>query len=277
MSLNKFKDYTKYTIIDGELKAKKLGLKDAPDNKCCFISNTGDKEIIARDITPADLPGSGFTNGSYTLYTMISPFVQSITENVNADYFILQQNTGSYQGSFIFDLQTMKTGDKLELEYYGHYTNSLGVTSDDGFRYTRLYFGNQFITWDAVLDDTSFTLFPAASGSQATATRHFKFNFQIIARSDWDPVNKAIDMTASGNFLSNNTATNNSNATQTAVYSIKNFTLTEQNMSRPDPQIIKVLATSTLFPVTAGFVLYYEGMNYKICKGLYPVIPVNPP
>jgi len=57
MSLNKFTDYDTNSILDAELKVKKLGLKDAVDGKCLFISNDGDGSIIARDITQADIPG----------------------------------------------------------------------------------------------------------------------------------------------------------------------------------------------------------------------------
>ena len=272
MSLNKFKDYTKYTIIDGELKAKKLGLKEATDNKCCFISNTGDKQIIARDITPADLPGGGFTNGTFTLYTMIDPFVKSITPNVNADYYMIQQVSGSYQGLNSYDFRTMKAGDKISMDFYGHYTTPTGAT-EEAFRYVRLYFGSQFITWDAASQIESLSTF--VQRPSVTANQSFKYRFQIVAKTDWNSVANSIDMVASGDFMSSSKDASffPNTVTATAVYSLKNFTLTQSAMGRPDPEIINCLATSTFFPTAPGFVLYYEGMNYTITKGLYPVYP----
>ena len=69
MSLNKFIDYDTNGILNAELKVKKLGLKDAQNNKCLFISNDGDGSIIARDITQADIPGS-IPSGDLTLSTV---------------------------------------------------------------------------------------------------------------------------------------------------------------------------------------------------------------
>ena len=69
MSLNKFIDYDTNGILDAELKVKKLGLKDAQNNKCLFISNVGDGSIVARDITQADIPGN-VPVGSLTVSTV---------------------------------------------------------------------------------------------------------------------------------------------------------------------------------------------------------------
>jgi len=272
MSLNKFKDYTKYSILDGELKAKKLGLKDATDNKCCFISDTGDKEIIARDITPADLPGGGFTNGTFNLYAMIDPFVQPITPNVNADYAMVQQTAGSYLGLYDYDFRTMKRGDKITMEFYGHYTIPSGST-EQSFRYTRLYFGNQFITWDAATQSESTTIF--VSRNSAIERNTFKYQFQIIATSDWDSEFNTMTLVASGHFESHSkdAVFFPNSVASTATYSLKNFQITQGSMGRPDPEIYNVLATSTFFPTSPGFTLYYEGINYKVEKGLYPVDP----
>ena len=263
MSLNQLVNYEKNEIIKNEIKAVKLGLTTGTDGEPVFISETGDKQLVTRKLTPTDFP-----YGSYSLYQIKSPFIKAIAPGVNADYYMIQEVLGTFQGVYYVDFRTLKTGDRIDLEYYGFYSNSNGGTDEDGFRYVRLYFGNQFITWDAVGDSQSNTAFPASLSSGA---RHFKFRFQIVATSDWDPVNNEILMMASGNFIANNTAQNTK--TYSATYRINNFRLEQGTMGRPDPDIVKVLATSTLPPQFAGFVMYYEGMNYKITKGLY----ITPP
>ena len=264
MSLNQLVNYERNEIIKNEIKAVKLGLTTGTDGEPLFISETGDKQLVTRKLTPTDFP-----YGSYSLYQIKSPFIKSIAPNVNADYYMIQEVLGTFQGVYYVDFRTLKTGDRIDLEYWGYYTNSNAGQQENGFRYTRLYFGNQFITWDAALDNESSVIFPASTS--LVGQRNFKFRFQLVATSDWDPVNNEILMMASGNFFANNSAS--ATKTQSATFRINNFRLEQSTMGRPDPDIINVLATSTLFPTFIGFVMYYEGMNYKITKGLY----ITPP
>jgi hypothetical protein len=124
MSLNKFNDYDKYEILNGQLKAKKLGLKDATNNKCCFISNSGEKDIISRDIIPSDLPtGAGGYGTNVTVY-------QQLTDKINivntADAVVPIFNDINAVGSRTVDCTEFQVGDYIECNSSGFHTTRQG-------------------------------------------------------------------------------------------------------------------------------------------------------
>lgn len=124
MSLNKFRDYSKYSIVNGELKANKLGLITATDNKCCFISNTGDKEIIARDITEADLPAQNKSYGNnVTVYQQSNDKVNIVT---TADAVVSIYNDTDAKGSRTINMSNSENGDYIQIISRGFYTTRTG-------------------------------------------------------------------------------------------------------------------------------------------------------
>jgi len=120
MSLNKFREYNKYGIINGELKANKLGLINATDDKCCFISNTGDKEIISRDITPADLPASVAGYGNIkTVYQQLDQRVNIV--NTASAVSAIYNDANSHGSRNGIDCSDFLEGDYLQINSYGFY------------------------------------------------------------------------------------------------------------------------------------------------------------
>lgn len=126
MSLNKSQDYNKYSNINFQYKAKKLGLLDATDGKCCFISNTGDKQIISRDITASDLPQNApVIGGTQTfLNKIISNIIQIDTINTPVTIIPDANLIGSKSG---IDTSSFEKGDFLEYKCSGHYGTRANV------------------------------------------------------------------------------------------------------------------------------------------------------
>ena len=146
MSLNKFRDYSKYELVNIEAKAKKLGLIDGVNDKCCFISNTGDKQIISRDITPNDLPtGASGYGTNMTLY-------QQLTDRINivntADAVRAIYNDTNAQGSRTVDCREFQIGDYIECNSSGFYITRTGQA--ELLRGLNLYIsdGTTSQTWD---------------------------------------------------------------------------------------------------------------------------------
>lgn len=136
MSLNKLRSFEKYSIIKGELKANKLGLINATDNKCCFISNTGDKEIISRDITPADLPASVSGYGNIkTVYQQLDQRVNVV--NTASAVSPIYNDTNSHGSRNGIDCSDFLEGDYLQINSYGFYqTPQAGAKALQGIKVT---------------------------------------------------------------------------------------------------------------------------------------------
>lgn len=124
MSLNKLRSYEKYSIVNGELKANKLGLITATNNKCCFISNTGDKEIIARDITEDDLPAQSRSYGNnVTVYQQSNDKINIVN---TADAVRAIYNDTDAKGSRTFTMNNSEDGDYIQIISRGFYTTRTG-------------------------------------------------------------------------------------------------------------------------------------------------------
>ena len=146
MSLNKFRDYQKYSIVNGELKANKLGLISATNDKCCFISNTGDKQIISRDITPNDLPigTSGYGN-NITVYQQLTDKINIVnTTDAVVDIF---NDTGA-EGSRTMDCQEFQIGDYIQCISTGFHTTRSGQSEILRGLNLKISDGTNTQTWD---------------------------------------------------------------------------------------------------------------------------------
>jgi hypothetical protein len=269
MSLNQLVNYEKNEIIKNEIKARKLGIMNGTDGDPVFSSNTGDKSLVTRKYKPLDFP-----YGQYRLYTDLLPYILEIEPAQQVDYYVIEQRDGAYQGGYWVDFRNFKKGDRIDLEYYGHYSNSV-FTEFNTFDFIRLAMGNQLITWDSNSnnDEEARTRFPS-SPVELTYFRQFRFKFQIIANNDWDDDTNTINVSTSGSFFASiDGRPDRKYSVETATYRMKTTTLTQASMGKPDPDIIKVLGTGTNWPAVSGFILYYQGMNYRISTGSYPVSP----
>jgi hypothetical protein len=145
MSLNKFRDYSKYELVNIEAKAKKLGLIDGVNNKCCFISNTGDKQIISRDITPADLPTGATGYGTnMTLYQQINDKINIVN---TADAVVPIYNDTGAQGSRTMDCSEFQIGDYIECHSSGFYNTRSGQAESLRGLYLQISDGTTTQTW----------------------------------------------------------------------------------------------------------------------------------
>lgn len=120
MSLNKSQNYDKYGNINFQYKAKKLGLSDAIDGKCCFISETGDKQIIVRDIVASDLPQNAPVLGGTQTFLVQRDTKIIQVDTINTPLQIL--NTASLIGNpSTIDTRNFNEGDFIEFNYEGFY------------------------------------------------------------------------------------------------------------------------------------------------------------
>jgi hypothetical protein len=274
MSLNQLVNYERNEIIKNEIKARKLGLTTGNDNEPVFVSNTGDKQLVTRKLTPSD-----FEYGEFTLYKMVSPFIKEIPPTpVLQDFYIINQFVGGKLGSPVIDLRKFKAGYVLNLEYWGYYTNSQGTTEDNTLSRIGLIFENQTIFWDFTVDSDpdSLTAFPGAVSAVTDSPRSFTYKFQVVATTDWNFEYNSINMMASGVFMANCNTTDDNGAMK-ATYRMKDFALEQSSMGTPVPFVYNVISKdNTYYPAFNGFVLYYQGMNYTLSKGLYPVYEIPP-
>ena len=127
MSLNKIVDYDKYTILNGQLKADKLGLKNATDDYPVCVSNTGNKELISRKLTPNDI--------NVNLYGIPKYFYKQRTTKINIvntaeEVSSIYQNSISspavFDGDSSIDCSAMQKGDFIEFKGSGFHSTRNG-------------------------------------------------------------------------------------------------------------------------------------------------------
>jgi hypothetical protein len=267
MSLNQMVNYERNGAIKNEIKAVKLGLTTATDNEPFFISNTGDKQLITRKIEPTD-----FEYGRFSVYSSLVSFGVSLTQA--ATYDILIDNPNQFAGTYNIDLSTLKQGDTIDFEYHGFYTNQLDNASNV-LPMVGVRFGSNQIRWDYIVDPDPYnlTFFPSSSIDDLRNTpRTFKFNFQVIATSDFNPETNTVEVVASGNSMTNcntNRFNFNDTFTEKGTYKLQNKTLDTFGGSPIVPVNMVVGTTQPYTPTQNGFVLYFEEMNVFLSKGIY--------
>ena len=124
MSLNKFRDYDKYELVNIEAKANKLGLKSGTDDYPVCLSNTADKQLITRKLTSNDFDGIIFNGGEQTFYNQIQSKINIMnTADANVEMF----NDNISYGSRTFDGSDIGIGDFIKIKANGFYNTRSGA------------------------------------------------------------------------------------------------------------------------------------------------------